>query len=207
MCLVQSEGGTHSLVISDCSGRCLWWLTTEKQAGDVKLGQPQQHKLQYRPCGHSTDRSGRAVVADYYSSRLYVYSHPGQHDTCLQLSGDVKPHQALTDQSDGYVVRHGGVWSLSWVTSSGQVTHHNADRPDVRPKHIIDDGTRLLVSDLRHHCVHIVTREGRHDGHLITDIDPTCVCLDPAGRRLWVAYRGKDDKRRVMAMSYTPQPS
>ena len=63
------------------------------------------------------------------------------------------------------------------------------------------------MSDLYHRCVHIVTKEGRHDGHLITDIDPTCVCLDPAGRRLWVAYKGKDDKRYVMEMSYTPQLS
>ena len=208
MCLVQGEGDTHSLVISDCAGQCLWWLTTEKQAGDVKLGQPQQHRLQYDPCGVSTDRSGRAVVADCDNRRVYVYSHPGRHVTCLQLSGDVYPWQALTDQSDGYVVRHGWpVNQLSWVNSAGQVTRHYTDQPDVRSYHIIDDGTRLLVSDLHHHCVHIVTREGRHDGHLITDIHPTCVCLDPAGRRLWVAYRGKDVKRHVMEMSYTPQSS
>ena len=49
--------------------------------------------------------------------------------------------------------------------------------------------------------------EGRHDGHLNTDIDHTCVCLDPAGRRLWVAYKGQDDKKHVMEMSYTPQSS
>ena len=89
MCLVQGEGDTHSLVISDYDGQCLWWVTTEKQAGDVKLGQPQQHMLQYKPCRVSTDRSGRAVVADCDNSRVYVYSHPGQHVTCLQLSGDV----------------------------------------------------------------------------------------------------------------------
>ena len=207
MCLVQGEGGTHSLVISDHDGQCLWWLTTEKQAGDVKLGQPQQHKLQYQPCGVSTDRSGRAVVADCDNRRVYVYSHPGRHVTCLQLSGDVYPWQAQTDQSDGYVVTHRWPGQLSWVNSAGQVTRHYTDQPDVRSYHIIDDGTYLLVSDLHHHCVHIVTREGRHDGHLITDIDPTCVCLDSAGRRLWVAYRGKDDKRHVMEMSYTPQSS
>ena len=207
MCLVQSERGTHSLVISDHDGQCLWWLTTEKQAGDVKLGHPQQHRLQYKPCGISTDRSGRAVVADCGNRRVYVYSHPGRHITCLQLPGDVSSSQALTDQSDGYVVRHGWSGQLSWVNSAGQVTRHYTDQPDVRSYHIIDDGTYLLVSDLRHHCVHIVTRDGRHDGHLITDIDPTCVCLDPAGRRLWVAYRGEDDKRHVMEMSYTPQSS
>ena len=208
MCLVQGEGGTHSMVISDYDGQCLWWLTTEKQAGDVKLGHPQQHKLQYNPSGVSTDRSGRAVVADYDNRRVYVYSHPGQHVTCLQLSGDVYPHQALTDQSDGYVVRHR--WSvdqLLWVNSAGQVTRRYTDQPAVCAHHIVDDGTCLLVSDPLNHCVHIVTREGRHDGHLITDIDPTSVCLDPAGRRLWVAYNGKDNKRHVMEMSYTPQSS
>ena len=208
MCLVQGEGGTHSLVISDCAGQCLWWLTTEKQAGDVKLGHPQQHKLQYRPWGVSTARSGRAVVADCGNRRVCVYSHPGRVVTCLQLSGDVKPHQALTDQSDGYVVRHGWpVDQLLWVNSAGQVTRSYTDQPAVCAHHIVDDGTCLLVSDPLNHCVHIVTREGRHDGHLITDIDPTSVCLDPAGRRLWVAYNGKDNKRHVMEMSYTPQSS
>ena len=207
MCLVQGEGGTHSLVISDNHGQCLWWLTTEKQAGDVKLGQPQQHKLQYDPYGVSTDRSGRAVVADCDNRRVYVYSHPGQHITCLQLSGDVYPWQALTDQSDGYVVRHGWSSQLSWVNSAGQVTRRYTDQQAVCPDHIIDDGTRLLMSDFRNRCVHKVTREGRHDGHLITDIDPACVCLDPAGRRLWVAYNGKGNKAHVMEMSYTPRSS
>ena len=51
----------------------------------------------------------------------------------------------------------------------------------------------------------MVTREGRHDGHLITDIDATCVCLDPAGRRLWVAYKGNNWMTHVMDMSYTSQ--
>ena len=207
MCLVQGEGGTHSLVISDNHGQCLSWLTTEKQAGDVKLGQPQQHKVHYRPCGVSTDRSGRAVVADGDNRRVYVYSHPGQHITCLQLSGDVYPWQALTDQSDGYVVRHGWPGQLSWVNSAGQVTRRYTDQPAVRPEHIIDSGRHLLVSDLQNRCVHILTREGRHEGHLITDIHPTCVCLDPAGRRLWVAYRGKDGRTHVMEMSYTPRSS
>ena len=54
MCLVQGE--IDSLVISDNTGQCLWWLTTEKQASDVKLGQPRHHKLQYMPYGVSTDR-------------------------------------------------------------------------------------------------------------------------------------------------------
>ena len=205
MCLVQGEGGTHSLVISDCSDKCLWWLTTEKQAGDVKLGQPQQHKVHYHPRGLSTDRSGRAVVADFKSSRVYVYRHPGRHVTCLQLPGDVSSSQALTDQSDGYVVRHGWSGQLSWVNSAGQVTRRYTDQPAVCARHIVDEGTRLLVSDFRNHCVHILTREGRHDGHLITDIDPTCVCLDPAGRRLWVAYKGKDGNKYVTEMLYTSQ--
>ena len=57
ICLVQGEGNKDSMVINDCDGNCLWWLTTEKQALDVKLGHPQQHMLQYNPCGVSTDRS------------------------------------------------------------------------------------------------------------------------------------------------------
>ena len=206
MCLVQGERDTHSLVISDYNGKCLWWLTVEKQAGDVKLGQPHEHKLQYNPCGVSMNRSGRAVVADYNNRHVHVYNHTGQHVMGLKLSGGVNVWQALADQSDGYVVSNYPD-QLAWVNSAGQETRSYTEQQNVRPKHIVDNGTDLLVSDLDNHCVHIVTREGRHDGHLITDIDPTCVCLDPAGRRLWVAYKGKDNKRHVMEMSYTPQSS
>ena len=115
ICLVQGEGGTHSLVISDHNGQCLWWLTTEKQAGDVKLGQPYQQQLPYRPYGVSTDRSGRAVVTACYDSQVYVYKPPGQHVTCLQLLGDVKPYQALPDISDGCIVRLSVSFQLIWV--------------------------------------------------------------------------------------------
>ena len=87
---------------------------------------------------------------------------------------------------------------LSWVNSAGQLTRRYADHPDIRSHRIVDDGNDLLVSDLDSQSVHKVSRDGRHDGHLITDLDPTCVCLDPAGRRLWVAYEGNDDKRHVM---------
>ena len=205
ICLVQGERDTHSLLISDFRGQCLWWLTTEKHIGDVKLGQPQRHKLEYTPSGASTDRSGRAVVTDHRNSLVYVYSHHGQHVKCLQLSRDVSPWLAVTDQSDGYVVSHGSPGQLVWVNSVGQATRSYTDQPAVRSEHIVDNGTDLLVSDLHYRCIHIVTREGRHDGHLITDIDPTYVCLEPAGRCLWVAYKGKDDKRHVMEMSYTPQ--
>ena len=105
MCLVWDKRD-HSLVISDDINQCLWWLTVEKQAGDVKLGHPYQHKLQYPPYEVSTDSSGRAMVADSDNSRIYVYIRPGRHVMCLQLSRDVGPCHALPDQSDGYVVRH-----------------------------------------------------------------------------------------------------
>ena len=206
LCLVRCHGGRHSLVINDCPGQCLWWLTTEKQTGDVKLGQPQRHTFHYYPHGMSSDRSGRAVVANFCTKCVYVYSHPGHYVICIQLSINVRPWYVLADRSDGYVVKQGPV-ELIWVNSAGQVTRRYTDQPDVRPEHITSDGTDLLVSDLDNHCVHIVTREGRHDGHLITDIDPTCVCLNPAGHRLWVAYKGKDDMMRVMEMSYTAQSS
>ena len=201
MSLVRGERDTHYLVIGD--SQCLWWLATVKQAGDVKLGQPIQHKPYYTLCGISTDRSGRVVVADYGSSRVYVYSDPGQEVTCLQLSHNWALWQVLAGQSGGYVVSYGLFGELSWVNSGGHVTRHYSDRPSVHAHHTVDDGCDLLVSDPDHHCVHIVTREGRHDGHLITDIDPTCVCLDPAGHRLWVAYKGNDNNRHVIEMAYT----
>ena len=198
MCLVQSETDKHSLVISDYNSQCLWWLTTEKHADDITIGQPYQHKLQYRPWGISADRSGRAVVADCDDSCVYVYSHPGQHVTCLKLLQDVYPYQVLTDQSDGYVIR-GGVFQLSWVNSADQETRCYSDQSTVTvlPYHMVDD--------VHNNCVHLVTRDGRHGGHLITDIHSECVCLDPAGRRLWVAYKGKDGMRHVMEISYKPQ--
>ena len=208
MCLVHGEGDTHSLVLSDYTGRCLWWLTTEKQAGDVKIGHTQQHKLNYTPFILSGDRSRRAVVTDGSKSCVYVYSQPGQQVTSLQLAGGLKLCLALTDQSDGYVledVYHPG--QLVWLNSAGQETRRYTGQPAVRPEHIVEDGTNLLVSDSHNNCVHIVTREGRHNGHLITGIDPICVCLYPAGRRLWVAYKGQGRKSHVMEMSYTPQSS
>ena len=83
MCLVHGERDTHSLVISDHNGQCLWWVTTEEQGDDVKIGQPQQQKLKYKPSGVGTDRSGRAMVADYGERRVYACSHPGRHCTRL----------------------------------------------------------------------------------------------------------------------------
>ena len=207
ICLVRGERNIHRLVISDYSENCLWWLTIEKKAGDVKLGHPQQHKLQYRPYRLSTDRSGRAVVADRINSRVYVYNHPGKHVICLQLSAGVHPWQVLSDQSDGYVVCYPG--QLAWINSVGEVTRRYTEQPAVSPRYIMDDGTDLLVSDRDNNCLHIVTKEGSHYGKLITDIDPRCVCLDPAGRRLWVAYEAKDHviERHVIELSYMPRSS
>ena len=119
----------------------------------------------------------------------------------------VKPYQALTDQSDGYVIRHGHPYQLLWANSASQVTRRYTDQPAIFPYHMVDDDTDLLVSDPHNHCVHRVTREGRHDGHLITNKDPTSVCLDPAGSRLWVTYKEKDERRYMMAMSYIPKSS
>ena len=144
MCLVQGE--IDSLVISDNTGQWLWWLTTEKQASDVKLGQPRHDKLEYMPYGVSTDRSGRVVVTDCKNNCVYFYSHPGQHVTCLQLSRDVNPWQALIGHSDGYVIRHDHPipCQLLWVNGAIDEAHSYTDQPDVRPHHMIDDDTYLL---------------------------------------------------------------
>ena len=122
------------------------------------------------------------MVTDCKNNCVYFYSHPGQHVTCLQLSRDVNPWQALIGQCDGYVISYGHPipCQLLWVNSAGDEALSYTDQPDVRPHHMIDDGTYLLVADLHNHCVHRVRRKGKHDGHLITDIDPTCICLDPA---------------------------
>ena len=147
-------------------------------------------------------------MTDNRNRCVYIYSHPGQHVRCIQLSGGLNPWRALTDQSDGYVFTHGSAGQLVWVSSAGQVTRRYTDTPAVCASRITDYGTHLLVSDTSNKCVHVVTREGRHDGHMITDIDHTHVCLDSVGRRLWVASKEKDGwSGHVMKMSYTPQSS
>ena len=212
MCLVHGGGDTYSLVISDQDGKCLWWLATEKHAGDVKLGQPQQQKLHYSPYGISTDRSGRVVVANSNHVRINVYGHFGEYVRLIQLSAGLHyPMQVLTDQSDGFVVtnliRGGGGVGLTWVNSAGEKVRSYDEKPRVQPDDIVNDGTDLIVSDRQSCCVHIVTMQGKHDGHLITDIDPTCVCLDPVSRRLWVAWSPEDCEVQVIEMSYTPRSS
>ena len=202
MCVVLSEEKTQFLVIGDYYSNCLWWMAIEKLTDDIQFGQPQKHAVDYYPRGISTDRSGLAMVNDHDNRRLYVYGHPGDHITCQQLE-EVYPLQALTDQSDGYVARCGRSNELSWMDSAGQLTRCYSDQPELSPFHMICNGTDLLVSDRRRHCVHIVTMEGRHDGKLITDIDPIWVCVDDA-HHLWVAYVGNDKIQRVMEMSYTP---
>ena len=178
------RGVTRSLVICDRLGQCLWWLTTAKQGDDVKLGYPQHHKLEYNPLRVSSDRSGRAVVTDHDNHCVHVYSHPGKHVMSIQLSGVENLRNVLSDQSDGFVITHGFPFKFSWVNSAGQETHQYTGQPHGLPNYILDDGTKLLVSDRLNRCAHMVTRDGRHHSYLITDIDPTCVCLDPAGRRL-----------------------
>ena len=207
ICMVQDEEEKHSIVISDRRGRCLWWLSVMKleKVGIMDVGQPKQHKLQYHPWKLSTDRSGYAVVTDADNSRIYIYSHLGKHVTCLQLSSDMYLYQSLTDESDSYVVRNGTSGQLMWVNSSGDVKRRYADQPAVLVDNMVDDGVDLLVSDVKNHCVHIVTREGRYEGQLITDIDPTCFCLDPDGCCLWVAYEGKKGKRQVLELPYKPR--
>ena len=168
--LVHNEGGRHSLVISDYVGQCLWWTSLKKRSSDVQLTNTRKHKLYYRPWKLGTDTSGRALVTDNTNGRLYIYNQPGPHVKCVQLSPDLSPCQAISDQNDGYVITH-GVFNgqLVWVDSSGQELHRYDDNHLVSAYHIIDDGARVLVTDRAHHKVHIVTREGKHRGHLITD--------------------------------------
>ena len=164
ICLVRGDRDTYSLVISDCGGKCLWWLTTEKKAGDVKLGQSKQHKVDYFPFVTGTDMSGRAVVTG--NRYVYVYSHPGQHVTCLQLPlGGLGSH-VLGNKSGGYVIVQKCNMSdddcdsddairsdhLVWMNSAGQVTGHYTDQPALIACHIVDNGAHLLASDPENHC-------------------------------------------------------
>ena len=214
VCLVKTTRVSHSLVISDHDGQCLWWLTIEKHADDVKLGQPKQHDLHYHPNGVNTNSSGRAVVADMANSCIYVYNQPGEHTKPLQLSRALYPRQALADGSGGYVIRHSisneqlcgrPTDELLWVSCTGIRRSCYTDQPAVQPYHIAYDGTALLVCDRSNRCVHVVKMNGKHHGYVSNDIDPTGVCLDPAGHYLWVAYKGKDKNVHVKEMVTTPE--
>ena len=216
MCLIR-YGCSHILMISDYSGSCLWWMPVHKLKKDISIGKPEQYRLDYKPWGVSADNNSDSVMVAHPDKNCICFYclneeniHKKKPKTGLKLSyklklaSDIRPWQVLSGHSDGFVVMN---QQLVWVNKSCQVTHCYTDQPAVlRPSDIIEDGTDVLVSDPGNHCIHIVTSQGRHDGYLITDIDPTCVCLDLGGQRMWLAYKGKGKKIHVMEMSYTPRP-
>ena len=221
ICLIRDDCDYY-LLISDHSGGCLWWMSIKKVKNDVNIGNPHQKMLGYQPWGVSSvntpdalsaavaHRDGKHIYFYYMDYRLKLKKNQRLSDakkifylSCKKRGSGIPPWQALSDHSGGYVVIN---QQLVWVDKHGNVTRHYNDQPAVRPSHIIDDGTDYLLSDPDNHCIHIVTNEGRHDGYLITGVDPTRVCLDPGGRRLWVAYKGKGKKVNVLEMSYTARP-
>ena len=207
LCLVEGGAATQHLVVADYSGQCLWWLRLESQAGQVRLSQPIKHNLGYHPQSVVTDINGHALVSDYTNRRLYMYSQPVQTVTCVQLSQDVKPQSAVSDPSGGYLIRHQD-GKLLWVTSGGQVTHRYNDQPDVRAAHMVHRGTDWLVTDPDNHCIHVVTGEGRHAGHLVTGQqgvrDPRCISVDTDHHCVWVGHTGQDRKKQMMKMEHSP---
>ena len=96
-----------------------------------------------------------------------MYSNPVQPGTYVQLPQDVKPVLAVSDPAGGYVIIDRGK-GLVWVTSAGQVTSRYADQPAFSPHDMAFYGSDLLVVDNYHNCVHVVTGEGKHAGHLVT---------------------------------------
>ena len=165
LCLVKRDATQH-LVVADY-GECLWWLTVDSQAGQVRLGQPIKHNLGYNPHSAVTDINGHALVSDFHNRRLYIYSQPVQTGVCVQLPQGVHSLPAVSDPSGGYVVSD--FYKLVWVTSGGQVTRRYTEQPAVSAFHMVYQGSHLLAADQDNHCVHKVTREGSHAGHLLTE--------------------------------------
>ena len=206
LCLVEGGAATQHLVVADRNGQCLWWLREESQAGHVRLGQPIKHKLGYRPHSVVTEINGHALVSDYDNRRLYMYSQPVQTGVCVQLPQDVKPLSAISDPSGGYVVSDEHC-KLVWVTSSGQVTRRYTDQPAVSAWHMVHQGSHLLVVDSDNHCIHRVTREGGHTGHLLTKHKhnvhyPTRVWSDKAHHCLWLGHWTQDNQ--IIKAEYSP---
>ena len=207
LCLVEGGAATQHLVVADYGGQCLWWLRLESQTGQVRLGQPIKHNLGYQPQSVVTDVNGHALVSDYYNRRLYIYYQPVQTGACVQLPHDVHPMTAVSDPSGGYLIRDQGN-KLVWVASGGQVTHRYIDQPAVCAAHMVHRGTDWLVTDPNNHCIHVVTGEGRHAGHLVTDQQwfrvPTCISVDTDHHCVWVGHTGQDWKKQMMKMEHSP---
>ena len=206
LCLVERDATQH-LVVANWGGQCLWWLRVEEQAGEVLLSQHIKHNLGYYPYSIVTDVTGCALVADYINNRLHVYSHPVQMGTCIQLPQSVQPRVAVSDPTGGYIISDQG-YKLMWVTSDGQVTHRYTDQPAVSAYHMVHDGTDWLVTDHHNHCVHVVTGEGRHAGHLVPDQQgvgyPTCISVYIDNHCVWFGYRDQDGKKHMMKVEYLP---
>ena len=207
LCLVEGGAATQHLVVSDCDGRCLWWLRLESQAGQVRLGQPIKHNLEYQPWSAVTDINGHALVSDYYNRRLYIYCQPVQTGACVQLPQDVKPQSAVSDQSGGYLIRDQGN-ELVWMASGGQVTRRYNDQPDVSAYHMVHRGTDWLVADSDNHCIHVVTGEGRHAGHLVTGQEggenPWGISVDTDHHCVWVGNTDHHGKHKMIKVEYSP---
>ena len=210
LCLVgiQEEASTKHLVVADCDGKCLWWLRVDVEAGQVTLGEPIKHYLGYLPTRVVTDSAGHALVCDRVNCRLYVYSRPVQTNTCVQLPPGMKPCVAVSDHSGGYVVSDD--YKLVWVTSAGQVTRGYTDQPAVSAWDLAHDGTDLLVADSHNHCVHVVNREGRHAGHLLTQEQtryPSRLSTNEDSKCQWLGHRGQDYKPQVIKIEYVSKPN
>ena len=207
ICLVEGGAATQHLVVADCGEQCLWWLRLESQVGQVRLGQPIKHNLGYDPWCVVADPNGHTLVTDYHNSRLYIYCQPVQTGACVQLSQDVKPHTAVSDPSGGYLIRDQGN-ELVWVASGGQVTRRYNDQPDICAVHMVHRGTDWLVADSDNHCIHVVTGEGRHAGHLVTGQqggeNPWGISVDTDHHCVWVGNTDHHGKHNMMKVEYSP---
>ena len=206
LCIVQGDKVDY-LVVGDLTGKCLWWLTIEREGEEIKLLEPQRHDIDYSPWGISTDPSGQALVSDYDNGRLFMYLHPGAQGTYIKLPHGMQPRVAVRDHEKGFVISDR--YQMVWLTQNGKETmRYDAEKPMVIADDIVPWGTDWLVTDYSEHTVHVLTREGKHVANLLSREEgvkqPRCICVDKTRHTLWLAHIGCNGERQVMKGKCSP---
>ena len=203
LCLVNIDAGSEYIVVGDCSGRCLWWLKIHEYTGGIKLVVEKKQALMYRPWCVQSSSTGEVIVASYSDRQLYLHGLRDHQVRCVNVHS-VMPCVAVEDPSGGYVIGDQND-QMIWVSCEGDVTQQYKDQPPVSVHHITRYGRDWLITDYNNNCVHLVTENGRHGGHLLTWLhgvsQPRCISVD-AIHCLWLAHSGKDGKRQLMKVEY-----
>ena len=203
LCAVNGEADTQYLVVGVESGY-LWWLRIEEQEGQVKLGEPIKHAVNYEPYGILSDTTGHVHISNNNRHEVFTYSRPLEDGECSELS--VCGTFMTNDLAGGFAVQVTGR-TFVWMNSAGKVNRCYTGKPFIYPSYMVYNGTDWLVSDWKNKCVHVVTGEGKHGGYLITEkqglISPGPMCVDNEHHCVWLGCQDKYGKPQVMKVDYS----